>query len=116
MRLFKINLAPSLAGTYICPSAMKFSFTPVFVLFLTVILLGQMALATYTSTQVTNGMELPIEVADEEDSDNEIELDKLFNIDIIENTDLSYSVEHNSRYKANLSELIQEILSPPPKA
>ena len=83
---------------------------------LTLVMLGQMTTSTYVCTSDYCGMELPIEEASDEDSDNESELDKLFHPAIIEDTDLSYSVSHHSFFEANLSELIQEIIPPPPKA
>jgi hypothetical protein len=75
-----------------------------------------MTASTYVSTTNLWGMELPAEEAADEDSDNMGELDKVFQSIGIENTDLSYSVSHHSFFKANLSELIQEIVPPPPKS
>jgi hypothetical protein len=94
---------------------MKISFSGFLVVLLTLALLGQMTASTYVCKNMC-GMEMPVEESADEDTDNEGELDKLFQSTVIENTDLSYSVSHHSFFKANLSERIQEIVSPPPKA
>jgi hypothetical protein len=95
---------------------MKNRFSGFLVVILTVVMLGQMTASTYVCTKDLCGMELPAEEAADEDTDSEGELDKLFQSTVIENTDLSYSVSHHSFFKANLSELIEEIVPPPPKA
>lgn len=95
---------------------MKVSLSTFLVLVLAAVLLGQMTASTYLNTQVICGVESPVEEAADEDTDNEIELDKLFQSVTIENIDLSYAVSHHSFLEANLSELIQEIVPPPPKS
>jgi hypothetical protein len=95
---------------------MKISFSGFLMVLLTAVMLGQMTASTYVCTKDMCGMEMPVEEAADEDTDNEGELDKLFQSTVIENTDLSYSVSHHSFFKANLSELIEEIVPPPPKA
>jgi hypothetical protein len=95
---------------------MKCSFSGFLVILLTLVMLGQMTASTYVCTSDMCGMELPVEETADEDADNEGELDKLFVSTDIENTDLSYSVSHHSLFMDDLSELIQEIVPPPPKA
>jgi hypothetical protein len=95
---------------------MKINFSGFLLVILTVVMLGQMTASTYVCTSDLCGTELPVEEAAGEDSDTEGEFDNFFQSSAIEDTDLSYSVSHHSIFEANLSELIQEIIPPPPKA
>ena len=95
---------------------MKSGFSTFLILILTVLVLGQATATNYVSVKEICGAESPLEESADEDADNEEELDKFFQPITIENPDLSYSVTHHSFFEANLSELIREIVPPPPKA
>ena len=94
---------------------MKSPYSTYLILLLATVLLGQMTASTYLSDTIC-GIESPVEESADEESDNELELDKLIQTTSIENIELSYSVSHHSFFDGNLSELIQEIVPPPPKA
>ena len=83
---------------------------------LTAVLLGQMVASNYVSMKTICNMETPFEEAADEDTDNEGELDKIFENIAIENTELSYSITHHTTFESNPSSQIKEIVPPPPKA
>jgi hypothetical protein len=95
---------------------MKTRFLQYLMVMLTVVLLGQMTASTYVSMKTISNMETPFEEAADEDTDNEGEIDKVFEKIAIENTDLSYSITHHTTFESNPSSQIKEIVPPPPKA
>jgi hypothetical protein len=100
---------------YLRPS-MKTRFLQFLMVILTVVLLGQMIASAYVSVKTICNMETPFEEAADEDTDNEGELDKVFEKINIENTELSYSITHHTIFESNPSSQIKEIVPPPPKA
>jgi hypothetical protein len=95
---------------------MKRKFLQYLMVILTVVLLGQMTASTYVNMKTICNMETPFEEAADEDTDNENELDKVFEKIAIENVELSYSITHHTFFESNPSDQIKEIVPPPPKA
>lgn len=84
-------------------------------LMLTLVMLGQVASATYSCVKGLTSVESPIEESADEDADNELEFDKMLTSTAIENTDLLYSALHRTFLETTLSDCAFEILLPPPK-
>jgi hypothetical protein len=94
---------------------MKIRFSSLVVMVLAWVMLGQAATSNFARLKFTCGTEAPMEESADEDPDNEGEFDKVFQNIAIENIDLSYTVSHHSFFESDLTELIREIVPPPPK-
>jgi hypothetical protein len=80
------------------------------------LLFSQSTVISYSDVKNLTKAEIPMGEAADEDPDNESEEDKLIQHTNIENTDLSYAITHPVQFKSNTTDLIAEIVPPPPKA
>lgn len=93
---------------------MKFIVSTIIIVLLAAITVSQIAVDTFSKNS-RSLIENPLEEAGDEDLDNEKEMDKVFSKMTLPKPQAKAFDLHTSAYTPSQSELIKEIIPPPPK-